>query len=131
MGCSEVKVFCVGCASLAAKCAPCAGSRRVFVDECLEVRVGKTPYLRFDKNDYSVPHTHVQRNLSVIASDKRVRVVDPEVPDAVIADHPRTFDRDQRVEQKVTCARSWSRSGARTRAAALTASSRSSRPLAS
>ena len=70
------------------------------VDECLEVRVGKTPYLRFDKNDYSVPHTHVQRNLSVIASDERVRVVDPEAPDAVIADHPRTFDRDQRVEQE-------------------------------
>ena len=53
------------------------------VDECLEVRVGKTPYLRFDKNDYSVPHTHVQRNLSVIASDERVRVVDPEVPEVV------------------------------------------------
>jgi len=70
------------------------------VDECLEVRVGKTPYLRFDKNDYSVPHTHVQRNLSVIASDERVRVVDPEVPEVVIADHPRTFDRDQRVEQE-------------------------------
>jgi transposase len=70
------------------------------VEECLEVRVGKTPYLRFDKNDYSVPHTHVQRNLSVIASDERVRVVDPEAPDVVLADHPRTFDRDQRVEQQ-------------------------------
>ncbi len=69
------------------------------VEECVQVRVGKTPYLRFDKNDYSVPHTHVQRTLSVIASDERVRVVDPEVPDVVIADHPRTFDRDQRVEQ--------------------------------
>ncbi len=70
------------------------------VEECLEVRVGKTPYLRFDKNDYSVPHTHVQRSLSVIASDERVRVVDPEVPNIVIADHPRTFDRDQRIEQE-------------------------------
>jgi hypothetical protein len=70
------------------------------VEECLEVRVGKTPYLRFDKNDYSVPHTHVQRNLSVIASDERVRIVDPETPDVVLADHPRTFDRDQRVEQE-------------------------------
>src|SRR5450432_733309 len=70
------------------------------VEECLEVRVGKTPYLRFDKNDYSVPHTHVQRNLSVIASDERVRIIDPESPDVVLADHPRTFDRDQRVEQE-------------------------------
>jgi transposase len=70
------------------------------VDERLEVRVGKTPYLRFDKNDYSVPHTHVQRNLLVIASDERVRVVDPETPEVVLADHPRTFDRDQRVEHE-------------------------------
>jgi transposase len=70
------------------------------VDERLEVRVGKTPYLRFDKNDYSVPHTHVQRNLLVIASDERLRVVDPETPEVVLADHPRTFDRDQRVEHE-------------------------------
>ncbi len=69
------------------------------VEECLEARVGKTPYLRFDKNDYSVPHTHVQRNLAVIASDERVRIVDPEAPNVVLADHPRSFDRDQRVEQ--------------------------------
>ena len=27
------------------------------VEEQLEVRAGKTPYVRFDKNDYSVPHT--------------------------------------------------------------------------
>ncbi len=70
------------------------------VEECLEVRVGKTPYLQFDKSDYSVPHTHVQRNLSVTASNERVRVVDPEVPGVVIADRPRTSDRDQRVEQE-------------------------------
>lgn len=70
------------------------------VDERLDVRVGKTPYLRFDKNDYSVPHTHVRRSLSVIATDERVRIVDPEAPDVVLADHPRTFDRDQRVEQE-------------------------------
>jgi hypothetical protein len=24
-------------------------------------KVGKTPYVRFDTNDYSVPHTHVRR----------------------------------------------------------------------
>ncbi|MEO6420587.1 MAG: IS21 family transposase, partial [Polyangiaceae bacterium] len=70
------------------------------VEERLEVRVGKTPYLRFDKNDYSVPHTHVQRNLTVVATDERVRVVDPAVPTEVLADHRRTFDRDQRVEQE-------------------------------
>ncbi len=70
------------------------------VEERVEVRVGKTPYVRFDKNDYSVPHTHVRRTLSVIATDERVRIVDPEAPLAVLADHPRTFDRDQRVENE-------------------------------
>ena len=29
--------------------------------------VGKTPYVRFDLNDYSVPHTHVRRMLTVLA----------------------------------------------------------------
>jgi transposase len=68
------------------------------IEERVEVRVGKTPYVRFDKNDYSVPHTHVQRSLTVRATNDRVRVVDPEAPTEVLADHPRTFDRDQRVE---------------------------------
>jgi transposase len=68
-------------------------------EERVEVRVGKTPYVRFDKNDYSVPHTHVERTLSVVATDERVRVVDPEAPEKPIAEHPRTFDRDQRIEQ--------------------------------
>src|SRR5271170_2409448 len=70
------------------------------VEERVEVRVGKTPYVRFDKNDYSVPHTHVQRSLTVIATEERVRIVDPETPQIVLADHRRTFDRDQRVEQE-------------------------------
>lgn len=69
------------------------------VEERVEVHVGKTPYVRFDKNDYSVPHTHVQRDLLVIATDERVRVIDPEVAAEVLADHPRSFDRDQRIEQ--------------------------------
>jgi hypothetical protein len=33
-------------------------------DEVVAVHVGKTPYARFDLNDYSVPHTHVQRTLT-------------------------------------------------------------------
>src|SRR6516162_4010938 len=35
--------------------------------ERVAVKVGKTPYVRFDLNDYSVPHTAVQRMLSVLA----------------------------------------------------------------
>jgi transposase len=68
------------------------------VEERVEVRIGKTPYARFDRNDYSVPHTHVCRLLRVIATDDRVRIIDPEVPTAVLADHRRSFDRDQRIE---------------------------------
>jgi len=69
------------------------------VEERVDVRVGKTPYVRFDKNDYSVPHTHVQCRLMVIAAEDRVRVVDPARMAEVLADDPRTYDRDQRVEQ--------------------------------
>jgi hypothetical protein len=71
------------------------------VEERVSVRAGKTPYVRFDKNDYSVPHTHVQRTLMVIATDDRVRVVDPDTSTEVLSDHPRTFDRDQRIESAV------------------------------
>jgi hypothetical protein len=70
------------------------------VEERVSVHVGKTPYVRFDKNDYSVPHTHVRRDLVVVATDERVRVLDPDdLVGKPLADHPRSFDRDQRVEQ--------------------------------
>jgi hypothetical protein len=29
------------------------------VVERVSVKVGKTPYVRFDLNDYTVPHTHM------------------------------------------------------------------------
>ena len=45
-------------------------------DERVEVRVGKTPYVRFDLNDYSVPHTQVRRTVTVLASLTHVRVLD-------------------------------------------------------
>ena len=35
------------------------------VEERKEVRVGKTPYVRFDLNDYSIPHPYVRRTLVV------------------------------------------------------------------
>jgi len=64
-------------------------------DERLHVRVGKTPYVRFDLNDYSIPHTHVRRTLVVSATLERVRVLDG---NDVIAVHPRSFDRSQQIE---------------------------------
>jgi hypothetical protein len=66
----------------------------------VDVRIGKTPYARFDRNDYSVPHTHVQRSLIIIATDDRVRIIDPTSPAVVLAEHRRSYDRDQRVERE-------------------------------
>lgn len=37
-------------------------------NERLPVEVGKTPYARFDLNDYSVPHDRVRRTVTVVAS---------------------------------------------------------------
>ena len=39
-------------------------------------RSGKTPYIRFDRNDYSIPHTLVQKPLTLVASESAVRVLD-------------------------------------------------------
>lgn len=61
----------------------------------LDVRVGKTPYVRFDLNDYSVPHTHVRRPLTVLASLDTVKICEGAT---VLATHPRSFDRGQQIE---------------------------------
>jgi hypothetical protein len=63
--------------------------------EQVEVSVGKTPYVRFDLNDYSVPHTQVRRTLTVVASLTQVRIFDGET---VIATHPRTFGKGEQIE---------------------------------
>ena len=66
-------------------------------EERIEVSVSKTPYVRFDLNDYTVPHMHVNRTLTVLATLDTVRILDgPEV----IATHSRSFDRDAQIEIK-------------------------------
>lgn len=60
-----------------------------------EVHSGKTPYIRYDLNDYSVPHTHVQRTLVVFATPSEVRIVDG---DKVLATHVRSYDNAATVE---------------------------------
>ena len=65
------------------------------VDERVEVVIGKTPYARFDKNDYSVPHTHVRRTLVVMATLDEVRILDGA---DVIATHRRSFDKGACIE---------------------------------
>ena len=64
-------------------------------EERVPVRVGKTPYVRFDLNDYSVPPTQVRTELEVLASTERVRIV--RGPD-VLAEHTRSYDRGLRIE---------------------------------
>ncbi len=53
-------------------------------------RVGKTPYARFDGNDYSVPHEYVRRIVEVRATLEHVRVI---AEGQVVAEHGRSFDR--------------------------------------
>jgi hypothetical protein len=74
-------------------------------EEREEVSVGKTPYVRFDLNDYSVPSTHVRRLLTVVATLDTVRVLaGPEKgralvgPEQVLALHRRSWDRGQTIE---------------------------------
>ncbi|MFC1642712.1 IS21 family transposase [Myxococcota bacterium] len=64
-------------------------------DEICQVEIGKTPYARFDLNDYSVPHTLVRRTLSVAASLQTIRILDGT---RTVATHPRAWDRGQRIE---------------------------------
>lgn len=64
-------------------------------DERVEVEAGKTPYVRFDLNDYSIPHDYVRRTLVVVASPSEVRVLSGM---DVIATHPRCYDRGRQIE---------------------------------
>ena len=64
-------------------------------EERYEVKAGKTPYVRFDLNDYSIPHTHVRRLLTVRADPHRVRVLDGM---EIIACHDRSYDRGAQIE---------------------------------
>ena len=64
-------------------------------EERVEVQAGKSPYIRFDGNDYSIPHHYVGRTLVVSASLDTVRILDA---GAVLATHRRSFDRAQQIE---------------------------------
>jgi len=63
--------------------------------ERIVAKVGKTPYVRFDLNDYSVPHTSVQRLLTVLADPHQVRIVDGA---EILACHPRSYDKGAQIE---------------------------------
>jgi transposase len=59
------------------------------------LRSGKQPYLRFDTNDYSIPHALVKKPLSLRASEHRVRVFDQ---GELVAEHARSWDKRQVIE---------------------------------
>jgi transposase len=64
-------------------------------DLVLAIRTEKAIYLRFDLNEYSIQHTSVGHNLTLIASERTVRVLDGSEE---VASHRRSYDRRQRVE---------------------------------
>jgi hypothetical protein len=64
-------------------------------DERLEVSVGKTPYVRFDLNDYSVPHELTRRTLVVSADLEWVRILEG---NTVVATHRRSFGKGEQIE---------------------------------
>lgn len=59
------------------------------------VRSGKTPYVRFDRNLYSIPHTHVRRPVTLLVSATTVRVVDGLTE---VARHRRSYDTGHTVD---------------------------------
>jgi len=56
---------------------------------------GKTPYVRFDRNQYSIPHPHVRRPLTLLAGATTVRIV---AGTELIAQHARSYDTGQTIE---------------------------------
>lgn len=65
------------------------------VIERVAVKAAKTPYVRFGRNDYSVPHSYVRRTLIVPADPGRLRIADGQ---ALVASHPRSYDKGQQIE---------------------------------
>jgi transposase len=59
------------------------------------VRSGKTIYVRFDLNDYSIPPAYVCRTLTLVASATQVRLLDGAT---AIARHVRSYERHQRID---------------------------------
>ena len=65
-------------------------------DCMLSVHAGKTIYLRFDLNDYSIPPTAVGRTLILLASPSSIRILRDGIE---IARHRRSWDRHQIIEE--------------------------------
>lgn len=66
-------------------------------DERREVRIAKWPYVRFEGNDYSVPHDLVGRVVCVLASDRDIRVLKD---GRTVCEHLRSFEKQRVIEKR-------------------------------
>jgi transposase len=64
-------------------------------DQVIVTRSGKMPYLRFDCNDYSIPHDRVGKPLTIVASQYVVRILDS---GNLIAKHFRSYRKKDIIE---------------------------------
>jgi hypothetical protein len=64
-------------------------------DLVIPIRSGRTPYVRFDCNDYSIPAALVGRTVTLVASLQTVRILDSATE---LASHSRSFGRKRVIE---------------------------------
>ena len=67
---------------------------RFDTDQVIPIRSGKTIYVRFDLNDYSIPPAAVGRQLVLTAAESTVRIL---CGSEEIARHRRSYDRHQPI----------------------------------
>jgi transposase len=66
-------------------------------ERVLVVVSGKTPYVRFDGNDYSLPPRLLRKPLTLVATVDTVRLLDGSDE---VAHHERSYDRGRRIEDR-------------------------------
>lgn len=61
----------------------------------ITAKVGKTPWVKFDRNEYSLPPQFVRREVSILSDHESVRIV---ADGQIVAEHQRSFGRKQAIE---------------------------------
>jgi transposase len=64
-------------------------------EDRVETTVGKTPYVRFDRNDYSVPHTLRGKPVVIFVDEASLRVLHE---GKIVAEHRRSWDQAAQIE---------------------------------
>lgn len=64
-------------------------------DLVMPIVADKTAFIRFDGNAYSVPADHARKTLTLVADDRRIRLLDGKDE---VASHARAWGRRERVE---------------------------------